>query len=105
MDFGGPVWHASVTGPNAQENARRALFGVGDSSLGEWADWGGVPAGRASRTFHLRRRLAPAEEALVGPAVDIRGFPEARERLDRVATLLPGYRAAIMIELEGVPQP
>jgi hypothetical protein len=54
-----------------------ALTGVGDVALGEWDEWTG-------RAFHLRRRLSVIEQAAVGPAIDIRGTPEAIRRLLRV---------------------
>jgi hypothetical protein len=38
--------------------------------------------------FHVRRRLSAAEQAQVGPAVDIRRTPEARARALRVGGLL-----------------
>jgi hypothetical protein len=57
--------------------AIRALTGVGNPAAGEWSE-------SNVRAFHLRRRLTPAEEELVGPAVDIRGTGEARARVDRV---------------------
>jgi hypothetical protein len=38
--------------------------------------------------FHVRRRLSAAEQASVGPAVDIRRTPEARTRAMRLSALL-----------------
>jgi hypothetical protein len=61
-----------------QRRAFGELEGLGDPSRGEWREWGG--------TFHLRRRLSFTEELRVGPALDIRGTPEARERV----AMLPG---------------
>ena len=40
------------------------------------------------RAFHVRRRLAAREVALVGPVADIRGTPEARERAAALGSLL-----------------
>jgi hypothetical protein len=60
--------------------ALRMLQGVGDADLGEWAEYTGV-------AYHLRRRLAPHEQARVGEAVDLRGTPEARRRYDRATPL------------------
>jgi hypothetical protein len=45
--------------------AKRELTGVGDPTLGEWLEFGVI-------ALHLRRRLTPAEQASVGPAIDIR---------------------------------
>ena len=50
------------------------LEGYGDEAAGTWQEMRG-------RTFHLRRRLAPAEASLVGPVIDVRGTPEAARRL------------------------
>jgi hypothetical protein len=98
------VWHASVAahggGDPARREvlARRALAGVGDPSAGEWPEDG-------RRAFHLRRRLAPDEEELVGPAVDVRGTPEAAQRLARATRWLlqagPAAMAMAMEEAEG----
>lgn len=55
--------------------AMRVLAGVGDASLGQWEEAG-------ERAYHLRRRLSAAEEALVGPAVDLRGQCEFQLRLE-----------------------
>jgi hypothetical protein len=38
--------------------------------------------------FHVRRRLSAAEQALVGPALDIRRTPEAIRRAARLGPLL-----------------
>jgi hypothetical protein len=83
------VWHASVApmrlalGREAlMSRAIRALDPVGDASLGEWHEWTG-------RAYHIRRRLSSIEELRVGPAVDVRGTPEARWRLARVAPYAP----------------
>lgn len=96
MGFGGPVWHASVM-PAAgkyvslaqiRAAAEAALAGVGDASRGQWEE--------VHRALHLRRRLSVAEEALVGPAVDVRDSPEALSRFERVRPYLPaGWRGSI----------
>lgn len=39
--------------------------------------------------YHVRRRLTPEEQALVGDAIDIRGTDEARQRLLQAVPLLP----------------
>jgi hypothetical protein len=96
MGFGGPVWHASAASTGAlhwpsfaglgpeflERKAREALEGVGEASLGEWAEWTGV-------AFHVRRRLSAAEEALVGPVMDVRGTEEARRRMKAAWLDLP----------------
>lgn len=87
--FGGAVWHASVA-PTAghivlkttlHQRALTALTGVGDRAH-EWHQWTGF-------AYHIRRRLTPQEQAQVGEVRDIRGTPEAQERYDRCAMLLP----------------
>jgi hypothetical protein len=77
--------------------ARSELLGVGDAALGEWGEMGDI-------AFHLRRRLKPAEQALIGPAVDIRGTAEAARRMSRVVPLLPARFVATIPadELVGV---
>ena len=95
MGFGGPVWHASVAPRRAwygatmcERRAEQALVGLGAADLGEWREWTG-------RAFHLRRRLAPTEQALVGPVQDIRGTAEARTRAEalprQLLALAPPY--------------
>jgi hypothetical protein len=84
------VWHASVAGMpglalsehTLAGQARRALEGVGDPSLGEWEEWTGF-------AFHLRRRLNLHEEAAVGPVIDVRGTVEGRRRLGAVERYIP----------------
>jgi hypothetical protein len=49
------------------------LEGYGDAEAGQWTE---MPTG----IFHLRRRLSPAEAALVGPVIDVRGTEEAARR-------------------------
>ena len=88
MRFGGPVWHASAqckTLREAKVLAFRALFGVGDASLGQWIEEGGAN----KRTYHLRRRLTADEAALVGPLRDIRGTQEERDRLTALLRAAP----------------
>lgn len=57
-----------------QSVARGMLEGVGDAQTFEHGEWSG-------KAYHLRRRLAPAEEGRIGPAEDIRGTEEARRRV------------------------
>jgi hypothetical protein len=86
MGLGGPVWHASVRSLRLlpeRELARmagRVLDGVGDGRRGEWTH-------RLGAFHHLRRRLAAAEEATVGPVVDVRCTPEAVRRSGPLAEL------------------
>jgi len=89
MNLGGPVWHASAasTGksliglPKLEQYALEALQAVGDSNLGQWIERGIIAA-------HVRRRLSVAEEALVGPVVDIRqNAAEVAARLRAVQQL------------------
>ncbi len=58
------------------------LQGVGDASLGEWLARGDV-------AMHVRRRLAPDEQARIGEVRDIRGTLEAVQRHRRVFAYLP----------------
>jgi hypothetical protein len=87
------VWHCSVSakyGKYSRAAMRRfadaALAGVGDATLGEWETPGDI-------ALHVQRRLTPAEAAMVGPLLDIRGTPEAERRAAvvraRVAIALP----------------
>ena len=59
---------------------------MGESALGQWEE-----EGLTRPAFHVRRRLTPKEELLVGPVVDVRGTPEADRRLAYVRTLIPDY--------------
>jgi len=54
---------------------------VGDAALGEWREMG-------DQAFHVRRRLASAEECQTGPVADIRRTPEARLRAAMVGRML-----------------
>lgn len=89
MNLGGPVWHASVarlhplqiTRNELRRMTRAVLRDVGDRRLGEWEEYTG-------RAFHLRRRLSPLEQNLVGPVVDIRRTDEARERAARLGPMI-----------------
>lgn len=59
----------------------QALDGLGDPALGEWHEWSGA-------AYHIRRRLTEAEQAGIGPAVDVRGTPEAVRRVAALGGLL-----------------
>lgn len=78
-----------------RRRALRALDGLGDPTLGEWQEWTGA-------AYHIRRRLTPTEQTQVGPAVDIRGTPEARQRVAAIGPLL-GYAPPEIVasETEG----
>jgi len=100
MDFGGPVWHASVAvlpgmgslpEGTLRSIARTVLEGVGDASLGEWEEMG-------EKAFHVRRRLTVEEEESVGPVRDIRALPEARQRLQAVALAQPAVPLSWLLE-------
>jgi hypothetical protein len=68
-----------------------ALDGVGSAELGEWSEW-------TSRAFHLRRRLTPAEQLVVGPALDIRGTEEQVRRWIAVRDAAPELVRAGLLE-------
>lgn len=89
------MWHASISDPawrgsyaggsHADELfviAESVLHGVGDPALGEWRERGEI-------AVHLRRRLTPAEAAIVGPVVDVRGTWEHEKRINRMRRYLP----------------
>ena len=80
MGFGGPVWHASASGPNelvSGFHARMALEGVGDADRGEWKQVTNI-------AVHLRRRLSEQEQAVIGDAKDIRGTAAEIERYTKL---------------------
>ena len=58
-----------------------ALKGVGSAEVGEWHE-------NRPLAYHVRRRLTPTEEVVVGPAIDIRGTDEA---INRIRALLVSY--------------
>jgi len=71
------------------------LEGVGDDALGHWEESG-------VKAYHIRRRLSAAEEALIGPACDLRGSKEAEERLSKAWRYLPDFmRSEARRELAG----
>lgn len=82
LGLGGPVWHASGKAGDmfaAERLARKALRGVGDATLGEWAEMGTPGSG----VLHVRRRLAAWEQHRFGirEVRDIRGTLEETWRL------------------------
>lgn len=89
LNFGGPVWHASVRTYGNQRDgiarllALRALEGVGDESIGQWEE-----GGRSA--FHIRRRLSMREQIEHGLSMrDIRGTNEAAQRIAEIVRLVP----------------
>lgn len=98
LNFGGPVWHASVRTYGNQRDgiarllALRALEGVGDASLGQWEE-----GGRSA--YHIRRRLSMREQLERGLAMrDIRGTEEAAQRLAEIVRLVPQVAALALQE-------
>ena len=65
-----------------EQVARSELAGVGDAELGEWVEWSGY-------AYHVRRRLTLREQTGIGPAVDVRGTPEAGKRVKAALARLP----------------
>lgn len=98
MNFGGPVWHASVAGSSDARRLKTAciseLAGVGDTALGEWWE-------THNKAVHLRRRLSNHEMEQIGPVLDVRGTSEALRRFDAIKHLLPA--AAFRIAAEELP--
>jgi hypothetical protein len=97
-----PVWHASVAqAPDSRLSvaalrnvALTMLESVGDANAGEWHHWSG-------RAFHVRRRLSAAEIELTGPAVDVRGTPEARARAEAARRARPELPERFFLEEIG----
>lgn len=82
------MWHCSVAASpgvyhvsQLEKLARYHLHNVGASGLGEWTEY--------HMAFHLRRRLAPHEQASVGDARDLRGTPAAMRRYLNAYAKLP----------------
>jgi hypothetical protein len=74
-----------------RRTAFRWLAAVGDPRLGQWEEWHGY-------AYHVRRRLAAAEQAAVGPVVDVRGTPEAWRRYEAVKDRLPAELARMALD-------
>jgi hypothetical protein len=78
-----------------------ALEGVGSRLFGEYENWTG-------KAYHVRRRLSVEEEAIIGPAVDVRGTREALCRVEMLLAKSPFLdRKAVFEEagLEVIPLP
>jgi hypothetical protein len=66
----------------ARKLALKALSGVGSATLGEWEERGRV-------AYHVRRRLSPAEAAIVGEVCDLRRTAEGVMRFESIKHDLP----------------
>ena len=72
-----------------------ALEGVGDEVSGQWEEYTG-------KAFHIRRRLTVEEQEPIGPAVDVRGTAEARNRINAVSIVQAHLPASLIAaELYG----
>lgn len=86
------MWHASISPYRSGITrtstlfaiAERVLEGVGDRFAGEWREVGQC-------AVHLRRRLTAIEAAEIDPVCDIRGTPEAAERVRAMRRVLPPH--------------
>lgn len=78
------MWHVSIRNNGNLDSLRRLakkeLQGVGDPIKGEWEEI-------SPTAYHLRRRLSDKEDQKVGPAIDIRGTAEEKDRLKRVRSI------------------
>lgn len=73
----------------------RAVEGVGDEVSGQWEEYTG-------KAFHVRRRLSAEEQESIGPAIDIRGTPEAMSRINNIRMVMPFLpRELLMAEMYG----
>ena len=73
--------------------ALKEIQGVGDATHGQWEEvpeWG--------IAYHIRRRLSAGEEAITGPAVDIRGTEDAVARAMVVIRQCPHIPAKYVLE-------
>ncbi len=71
--------------------AIKALDGVGDATAGEWHEFTGY-------AYHLRRRLTAEEAAISGDVCDLRGTPEATQRLEAIRAALPARAIDLALE-------
>lgn len=69
---------------------------MGDALAGEWREVG-------DRAVHIRRRLSPAEEQSIGPAVDVRGSWDGEKRLRRIERFVPPAARHILEEERRKP--
>ena len=83
--------------PELEFIALKLLRGVGSASDGEWRRQNS-PDDQGMRVFHVLRRLTPAEAAVTGPAVDLRGTPDQARRAERIARLV-GTSPDVLIRL------
>ena len=69
--------------------ARAALSGVGDASLGEWTQRGGLgPTG--AHVWHVRRRLSAEEQERTGlHVIDMRNTEQGRARVRSILLAQP----------------
>jgi len=74
----------NLTSLDLQRIALCALEGVGNARLGEWREFTG-------KAFHIRRRLRPTEEMLIGPVIDLRSSQEGVERFERMKPFIPAF--------------
>lgn len=79
------MWHASamMIGPwKAEAVAEQALYGVGDSLLGEWRE--------RHKAFHIRKRLSDAECDEWGlHMIDMRNTPRGTDRMLKLFRAVP----------------
>lgn len=73
--------------------ALRHLAGVGDRAH-EWAE-------DTDRAYHVRRRLTPEEQAVIGAVLDLRGTAEGWERFERMRDQLPDLAFRLVLEELG----
>lgn len=78
------VGKKDLTRLDLERIALRALEGIGNAQLGEWREL-------TDKAFHIRRRLRPTEEMLVGPAIDLRSSWEGIERFEQMKPFIPAF--------------
>jgi hypothetical protein len=101
QDYGGAVWHSSAAPLPGQRLrsgalrmlALRSLADVGDRVY-EWDEW-------TSRAYHVRRRLTPDEQAVVGAVLDLRGTEEGWARWQAMRDHLPEPALRLALEELG----
>jgi hypothetical protein len=73
--------------------AEQQLHGVGDATLGEWREHGGI-------AVHLRRRLTVAEmkQGNIEGVRDVRGTPEHAIRISRLRPHMPAALQHLPLE-------